>query len=104
METRIISHDIFLITAEADLRGRELFNKLADEINYLIIHDFERLVSTLYRLDINEQKLREVLDNNQATNSADLIARLVIERQIEKARSRKENTPPAPKSSDEELL
>ena len=36
----------------------ELHTQLADYINELIKYDFEKLIAYLYRIDVNEQKLK----------------------------------------------
>ena len=68
----------------------ELKQKLALHINHLINHDFEKLVSLLYRVDVNENKLRNVLDNKEGENTPMLIADLIIERQLQKIKSRQQ--------------
>jgi len=69
----------------------ELKQKLALHINNLINHDFEKLVYYLYRVDVNENKMRQVLEQKEGENSAGLIADLIIERQLQKIKSRKES-------------
>lgn len=61
-------------------------------VNELIQHDFPKLVDLLYRVDINEKKLKHLLALQQDANSASLIADLLIERQIQKKALRQ--TPP----------
>ena len=63
---------------------------LADKINELLVADFPKMVSILYRADINESKLRSILKENPGTNAGLIIAGLMIERQEEKARSRQQ--------------
>jgi hypothetical protein len=63
--------------------------KLAEYINHLVNHDFNRLISLLYRMDVNEKKLREILSGNPGVNAGMVIANLMIERQAEKIKSRK---------------
>lgn len=67
----------------------ELRDQLSLHINYLINHDFEKLVSLLYRIDVNEQRMRNLLEQQQGENAAGLIADLIIERQLQKIESRK---------------
>jgi hypothetical protein len=67
----------------------ELRDQLSVHINYLINHDFEKLVSLLYRIDVNEQRMRNLLEQQQGENAAGLIAELIIERQLQKIESRK---------------
>lgn len=68
----------------------EIRKALTAHINDLINNDFDKLVSTLYRIDVNENKIRHLLDQQQGENAAGLIAGLVLERQLQKIRSRQE--------------
>ena len=65
--------------------------KLIAHINALINQDFEKLVFLLYRIDVNESKMRYLLDQREGENAAGLIADLIIERQLQKIKSRKES-------------
>lgn len=58
-------------------------------INQLINSDFYALVQLLYRIDVSEKRLKEVLNNNLNNDSAPLIADLIIKRQLQKIESRK---------------
>ncbi len=69
----------------------ELKNILAGYINPLISNNFNKLISILYRMDINEAKLMQLLHDNQAEDAGMIIAELIIERQIQKIKSKKEN-------------
>ena len=63
----------------------QLVNTLAEHINDHLLHDFPTLVQLLYRLDISEAKARELLkEGDQPSNI--LIARLIIERELQKAK------------------
>lgn len=74
---------------EAQLLNDEtFFNELSDWINELITSNFEQLVALLYRIDVNEKKLKNLLAQS-STLSSDVIARLLIERQLEKLISRR---------------
>ena len=48
----------------------------------------EKLVFSLYRIDVNESKMRHLLEQKEGKNAAGLIADLIIERQSEKIKSR----------------
>jgi len=61
---------------------------LIEKINELINNDFQKLVSILYRIDVSEPKLKQLLNENPGTNAALIIVDLMIERQAEKIRSR----------------
>ncbi|MCW3081364.1 hypothetical protein [Segetibacter sp.] len=62
---------------------------LANRLNYLITNDFSLLISILYRLDISEEKVREFLSQKKELTASDIIAKLIIERQLQKIASRK---------------
>ncbi|MCA6440530.1 MAG: hypothetical protein ACRC0I_07200 [Sediminibacterium sp.] len=70
--------------------------ELIDTINYLIINDFERLIYALYRIDVSERKIRDLLENRSDINAANLIADAIITRQSEKkiAKEKYKQAPP----------
>jgi hypothetical protein len=70
----------------------ELKQQLTLHINQLINHNFEKLVSLLYRIDVNENKIRQLLKQTEGENSAGLIAELIIERQLQKIESRRNSS------------
>jgi hypothetical protein len=63
-------------------------NLIIEKINDLIIHDFEKLVYILYRIDVSEPKIDQLLRQFPQTDAAEMIADLMIEREAEKIRSR----------------
>jgi hypothetical protein len=63
---------------------------LVGQINNLLQHDFQKLVSLLYRIDINETKLRSLLTQNPGQDAAEIITDMIIERQMQKLKSREE--------------
>jgi hypothetical protein len=77
----------FGVTVPANESGRYL---LADRIDELLNSDFQKLVSILYRMDINEAKLKQLLKENPRTDAGLIIADMMIERQEQKIKSRSE--------------
>jgi hypothetical protein len=69
----------------------ELEQQLTGHINHLINTDFEKLIYYLYRIDVNETKMKELLQQQGGENAAQLIARLIIDRQLQKIKSRSEH-------------
>ena len=57
-------------------------------INHLLLHDFNQLIQILYRVDVNEQKLKDLLLASPQTDAATIIAELLIQRQEEKMRTK----------------
>lgn len=61
---------------------------LADKINMLILSNFERLIRILYRLDIDEKKLKDTLAQHSNEDAGKLIAAMIMEREQRKAETR----------------
>lgn len=77
------------------------FESLVERINELIVHDFNKLISLLYRLDINETKMRAELASHPKAHAGRIIATLVVERQVEKINSRAKYQSPGSDNIDE---
>ena len=67
--------------------NREL---LAGKINELLTTDFQKLIAILYRVDVSEDKLKKLLQQNPTADAGLIIADLMIERQLQKSKSKKE--------------
>ena len=67
---------------------REIKENLTERIRYLMDHDYDKLMFILYRIDVNETKLKQAFKENSFDNMPPLIAGLVIERQLIKAKMR----------------
>ena len=74
---------------------------LYDRINDLINNDFQKLVSILYTMDVDEAKLKRLLSENPGTDAGIIIAEVMIERQEQKIRSRQAHKPDENISDDE---
>jgi hypothetical protein len=66
----------------------ELTLRMAEYVNGLIEGDFQQLVSMLYSIDVSESRLRSVLKTHPGEDAGRLIAELIIERQLQKIRTR----------------
>lgn len=82
----------------------ELERLLAEKINTMILRDFEGLIQLLYRIDVSEAKVRNLLKENTGVEAGIVIARLILERVWEKIQTRKAYTSPRqqPQPGDEE--
>ena len=65
-----------------------LLQRLSEFINELIQNNFHRLMLILYKVDISENKLKKSLQANVGQDAASIIAKLIVEREIEKMNSR----------------
>jgi hypothetical protein len=68
----------------------ELKSQLISFINELINNDFNALIQLLYRVDVNEKKLKDILKQHQDIDASVLIADLIVERQLQKIASKKQ--------------
>jgi len=85
--TQLIEQD-FSLDITAQITEEELIAMLADHIYLWIREDLERLFSVLYRLDVPEHKVHYALNNDVGEPANVYIARLVVEREKQKARTR----------------
>lgn len=83
-----ISNDL-AIDLPPKITREELAEKLSAYINQLINNNFQQLVFVLYRVDINETALKHLLKENPGENAGKIIAGLIIDRQLQKIKSRK---------------
>ena len=91
----------FAISIRQGAEWKEMENLLSVFIDQLIQHDFGKLVRLLYRIDVSEPKLRKVLADNSDKHACELIAGMILERQLQKIESR-EKFKPGPAQTDEE--
>lgn len=97
-----ILDNLYDATDIAVVKDKKIFAQLSLYVNGLINNDFEYLLSLLYRIDVDEKKIRFLLDSKPGTNAGELIAGLIIERQLEKIKSKKQFKPPTSIPEEEE--
>lgn len=86
----IIEALVFASKQIQDAASYTLQSQITDHISWLILHDFEALIQILYRLDVNEEKLKTALQSNPDKDAAVIITDIMIGRQIEKWKTRQE--------------
>lgn len=89
------------VTDSGLVRSPGWFQELVSAVNDLLVHDFNGLVQILYRLDVSETKIREALVQSPGTDAADLLAKLLLERQLQKIESRKSFSQPPTGDDDD---
>lgn len=97
--------DIESVSAIRDperLSSPDLLEKLAVEINRMILEDFTGLVQRLYRMDVSESRLKECLRREPGTDAGKIIAALMVERQRQKLKDREHSSNPTSASQEEE--
>ncbi len=73
-----------------EISMQALQEKLTLQINDLILNNFQRLVTILYKVDVDENKLKRILKENSGNDAAGIIAHLIIEREVQKMETRKQ--------------
>lgn len=81
-----------------------LKNKLIEVITYLIDHNFEKLLLILYRIDVDEERAKSLLSKNLPEAAPEILADLIIQRQLIKEQVKKTFKQPAPGFTDDEDL
>ena len=76
--------DFELSPAEELATLQALQEKIASVISQLLRNNPERLLNLMYRLDIDENKFRFVIQNGPEENVARQLAELVLEREMQK--------------------
>lgn len=94
LRNNTILDNLYAATDIAVIKDKKLFEQLSFYVNGLINNDFEYLLSLLYRIDVDEKKIRFLLDSKPGTNAGELIAGLIIKRQLEKIKTKKQFKPP----------
>jgi aminoglycoside/choline kinase family phosphotransferase len=64
---------------------------LTEQLVYMLHHEMEKLMGLLYRIDVHERDVKNAFAQNNPKLIAPLLAEAIIQRELEKAQSRKEN-------------
>lgn len=79
---------------------QEILNRLTARISTLLQGNAETFFQLMYKLDIPEKKLNQVLHNEEAPS---LIAKLIYDRQLQKIESRRQHKGETGTTDDPEL-
>ncbi len=90
----LISKDLQLDEEESLVSGEEkidlniLHKKLSILVAYLLENDMHRLLNAMYRLDVSEAKFHQAMQSDSKEDAAFRIADLIIEREMQKVKTR----------------
>jgi hypothetical protein len=90
------------LTIPDQITYEQLESLLATKLEALINQDFQQFVLLLYKIDVAENKIRQVLADDTSEQVYKKIAALLIERQQQKIISRKTFTRPFTDDDSEE--
>lgn len=88
---KIISKDFDI---NENISENQLRDVLVDAFAYLIGYDFQKLIQILYKADVDQYKLKELLESTEGKSSAEVIADAYIARQKAKVETWKKYSTP----------
>ncbi|MBK8654334.1 MAG: hypothetical protein IPN20_10610 [Haliscomenobacter sp.] len=92
--TELLAQDFAIEGAPGEITEEQLFRMLSDQVAFLIENRMEFLLSLMYRLDIDERKVDWALSPLSPDPPEEAIARLVLERQKQRAWTKLHYRPP----------
>lgn len=66
----------------------QLKEELSITLVYMLLHEMDKLMGILYRIDVSEQKVKDAFAQNNPKLIAPILADLIIERELQKAQHR----------------
>ncbi|MAE83869.1 MAG: hypothetical protein CMB80_14105 [Flammeovirgaceae bacterium] len=66
----------------------ELIEYLIRVVQYLLDHDFEKLLNVMYRIDLPENRVKNVLTTSDPENLSRSLSELILDRERQKAKTR----------------
>ncbi len=89
-----IENDIDIFSINDSEKHKAVKRMLVSKISDLIDHEFDRFVNILYRIDVNESKVKKIIAEEPLDKAVEMIADLIIRRQLEKIITRKKYAQP----------
>lgn len=79
---------VFETDQELPAEQEELTKRVARMVQYLLRHNLNQLLHILYRIDVEERKVKQAMLAASEEEVAENIARLIVERELLKAQIR----------------
>ena len=79
----------FELSLDAHIEDEELLESLSDRIAHLLMYEMESFMTLMYRMDVSEKKVAAALSPNHSEAPNVALAKLVIERQMERMATKK---------------
>ncbi|GIM53167.1 hypothetical protein CAPN004_21970 [Capnocytophaga cynodegmi] len=76
------------VNVEQTISFEEQFETSVEYVGFLIRTNFNKFMSILYRVDVSEEKLKKNLQENKHTPTCQVIATMLLERELEKRKWR----------------
>jgi hypothetical protein len=78
------------VELDESLTLEKLKEQLIEKLVYMLHYEMEKLVGILYRIDVREKDVKAAFEQNNPKLIAPLLATAIINRELEKARSRRD--------------
>ena len=75
-------------TDDNDLTENELLKRIQEVVQHLLDKDFNRLLNILYRIDIQEQDVKQILSTTAPDDMSHALSKKILEREYQKAETR----------------
>jgi hypothetical protein len=96
--------EIILQSLETPVTNDQIWlDRLAGAVNELIQNDFPALIQVLYRVDVSEANLKQMLAAHPEEDAGHIIAKMLLQRQIQKQETKKAFALHTPKTGEEEV-
>jgi hypothetical protein len=79
---QILSSQLFDIARKEEVNSEKLLDAISHRVNYLLEFQPELLFSYLYRLDVEESKVRFIIETSRISNKVEALSRLIFDRQM----------------------
>lgn len=92
MKNQLVQSTYDLLSKDFELQTRvgeeQIKAALTEALVQLLLHDLEKLWNILYRIDVNESKVKQVFEGNDPKEIAPKLADLIYKRVEQKALTR----------------
>ncbi len=96
----LVAQDFEPVPTERMLTEAQLLEVLSEQIAWMLEHKLEYLMSLMYRLDVPESKVDEALSPAAEAPAHLALAQLILERQKQRVRTKRQYPPPVLSDED----
>ena len=86
----ILASQLFEIEQIEEVNSDELLKAIQNRVEYLLELQPELLFSYLYRLDVDEYKVRYIIEAPQISNKVEALSKLIFDRQMRRYKTKLE--------------
>jgi len=87
---QILTNQLFDKDQVEEVNSDQLLKAIQERVHHLLEFQPELLFSYLYRLDVEESKVRFIIEASQISNKVEALSKLIFDRQMMRYRTKKE--------------